>query len=218
MATIPDTDIELLSAYLDGMLSAEERARVAQRLEREPALRAAYDDVRRITTLLHELPAPRPRRSFTLDARMPRVRRALPWRWLRPLQYAGGAAMLIVMLLGITLATTPLNQPLAMNLAAPALPESEDSAPAAAPLAAAAPVEDAASARARGADEAPEAGGSAPLGDEPDDLLAAGAQVIPSSTPAEPPIAWYLALGLAGLVVLGALTATVVRAMLVRRR
>src|SRR6266567_4690518 len=40
-----DTDIELLSAYIDRRLSDDERAALEQRLKSTPALRSALDDL-----------------------------------------------------------------------------------------------------------------------------------------------------------------------------
>lgn len=219
MATLSDADLDLLSAYLDGMLSADERARVEQRLEHEPALRAACADLRRIITALHELPALQPRRSLAVDAAHPRIRRALPWRWLRPLQYAGSLALVIMAVLGVTLAGVPANQsPLAMNLAAPALPAAgEATAEDGAPFAAAAPAGDAA--RSRSTEQAPAGdavAGAAPPADGSGELLAGGAQVAPRA--ADPPVMTHLGLGLAGLIALAALVATTMRAILVRSR
>ncbi|MBU6334199.1 MAG: zf-HC2 domain-containing protein [Chloroflexi bacterium] len=219
MATLSDADLDLLSAYLDGMLPADERARVEQRLEHEPALRAACADLRRIITALHELPALQPRRSLAVDAAHPRIRRALPWRWLRPLQYAGSLALVIMAVLGVTLAGVPANQsPLAMNLAAPALPAAEEAtAEGGAPFAAAAPADDAA--RSRSTEQAPAGdavAGAAPPADGSGELLAGGAQVAPRA--ADPPVMTHLGLGLAGLIALAALVATTMRAILVRSR
>jgi anti-sigma factor RsiW len=220
MATLSDADLDLLSAYLDGMLSADERARVEQRLEHEPALRAACADLRRIITALHELPALQPRRSLAVDAAHPRIRRALPWRWLRPLQYAGSLALVIMAVLGVTLAGVPANQsPLAMNLAAPALPAAgEATAEDGAPFAAAAPADDDA-ARSRSTEQAPAGdavAGAAPPADESSELLATGAQAAPPT--ADAPVVVRLGLGLAALVVLAALIATAARAVLARSR
>ena len=219
MATLSDADLDLLSAYLDGMLSADERARVEQRMEREPALRMACGELRRIIVTLRELPALQPQRSLAIDAAHPRIRRALPWRWLRPLQYAGGLAMLVIALLGVTLAGTPSNQPLAMNLAAPALPApNEDAAEDGAPLAAAALAGDDAG-RARGTEREPAGDAvaeAAPPADGSGELLATGAQAAPP--PADAPVVVRLGLGLAALVVLAALIATAARAVLARSR
>lgn len=61
-----DTDLELLSAYIDGQLSDTERAALVERLRREPALRTALDELRATVGLLRELEPLRPPRAFTI--------------------------------------------------------------------------------------------------------------------------------------------------------
>jgi len=77
---IPPDDLELLSAYLDGELSESERAALESRLDSEPALRDALDDLRRTVQILKAAPAIKPPRNFTLDPA--RYRRRAPW-WAR---------------------------------------------------------------------------------------------------------------------------------------
>jgi hypothetical protein len=62
MADLTDIDYELLSAYLDEMLSADERAALEARLRAEPELRAALDDLRVVQQAVASLPVmPAPR-------------------------------------------------------------------------------------------------------------------------------------------------------------
>lgn len=59
-------DLELLSGYLDGELIARDHARLLLRLEREPGLRQALEELRAVTQQLGSIPdVPLPR-SFTL--------------------------------------------------------------------------------------------------------------------------------------------------------
>jgi len=59
-------DLELLSAYIDGELSARGIARLLPRLDREPGLKQALDEMKAVVQQLGSLPeAPLPR-SFTL--------------------------------------------------------------------------------------------------------------------------------------------------------
>jgi hypothetical protein len=59
-------DLELLSAYIDGELSARGLARLLPRLDREPGLKQALEDMKAVVQQLGSLPeAPLPR-SFTL--------------------------------------------------------------------------------------------------------------------------------------------------------
>src|SRR3989338_8072522 len=53
-------DLDRLSAYLDGQLSASEKARLEARLRSEADLREALDGLRRGQTALRGLPAPPP--------------------------------------------------------------------------------------------------------------------------------------------------------------
>ncbi len=57
---------ELLSAYLDGQLSAEEQARLEARLAADPALKAELDALRRTVALVRDLPPVPVPRNFIL--------------------------------------------------------------------------------------------------------------------------------------------------------
>ncbi len=61
-------DLDRLSAYLDNSLSPADRARLEDRLGREPELRAALNDLRVTVRLLRALPTLKPPRNFTLTA------------------------------------------------------------------------------------------------------------------------------------------------------
>jgi len=99
---------ELLSAYLDGQLSAGERARVDARLAADPALRAELDALRRTVALVRELPpVPVPRNFILPQAVAPRPRPERPARfrrtWAAPLLTAATAVvslMFVVVLAG----------------------------------------------------------------------------------------------------------------------
>jgi hypothetical protein len=69
-----DQELELLSAYLDGMLTTEERAALEARLANEPALRRELESLRQTVQLMNMLPPVRAPRDFTLDERMLRRR------------------------------------------------------------------------------------------------------------------------------------------------
>ncbi len=66
MADLTDIDYELLSAYLDEMLSVDERAALEARLRVEPALRAALDDLRVVQQAVASLPVMPAPRDFRL--------------------------------------------------------------------------------------------------------------------------------------------------------
>lgn len=59
-------DLERLSAYLDGALSAREKARLEARLRLEPGLRRSLRELQSTVELVRSLPEVRPPRSFAL--------------------------------------------------------------------------------------------------------------------------------------------------------
>lgn len=63
-------DIDLLSSYLDGQLSASESARLEARLGSEPELRSVLQDLRGTRSLLRQLPMRKAPRSFKLTPQM----------------------------------------------------------------------------------------------------------------------------------------------------
>ncbi len=77
---VPEQDFDLLSAYLDGQLSPDERRALEVRLAEDAELRAALDDLRQTVALLHAAPRLIPPRNFTLDPA--KYRRIKPW-WAR---------------------------------------------------------------------------------------------------------------------------------------
>ena len=98
MYNLPDSDLELLSGYIDNRLGGSEQATLERRLGADPRLRAELEDLRATTTLLRELdPLPLPR-SFTLDrATAPRRRSFLSLAWV--MQLGGGLAGLALVLM-----------------------------------------------------------------------------------------------------------------------
>ena len=78
LSRLPPRDLEALSAYADGRLSPVERQPMDARLQEDPALRRALDEIRATSALLRALPSVRPPRNFLLTPGMAGVRR----RWL----------------------------------------------------------------------------------------------------------------------------------------
>lgn len=116
-----DRDLELLSAYIDGELSAKEQARLEQRLAADVTLRRTLAGLKRVQTTLHALPTVKPPRSFVLKpemvgqaARQPGLTRFIP-----VLNFATTlAAVLFAVVIGSQLATA--GQPMAAPISAQA--------------------------------------------------------------------------------------------------
>jgi len=135
---VPESDLELLSAYIDNELTAAERVNLERRLSSEPTLKAELDELRFATGLLHEIETVRPPRSFALDpATAPRPQRFVPWAWV--MQLSSGLAGLALVLLatvqflaGGSMASAPMAAREAPAAQAPA-PMAQIAAPTAAP-------------------------------------------------------------------------------------
>ncbi len=100
-----ESDLELLSAYLDDQLSSIERGTLERRLEQESGLRLALNELQTTVTILRDLEPLRPPRSFTLD---PASVRQAPLR--RPLSWFGQlgtslAGMMLVLVASVQLLT-----------------------------------------------------------------------------------------------------------------
>jgi hypothetical protein len=126
-AQLNDHDLEQLSAYLDRQLSEEERRTLEERLENEPELRRALDELRATVGVLHDLEPVRPPRSFTIAPESVAPRRS----WLGWLTAVPVAAVLMIALLFSQMQGAPSAAlaPVAQQAAAPtAAPASESSA------------------------------------------------------------------------------------------
>lgn len=78
----PPIDDELLSAYLDGQVSADERAAVEAAMAADPDVRARLADFRATVALLRALPQPAPRRTFILTPEQAAAIRPARVPWL----------------------------------------------------------------------------------------------------------------------------------------
>lgn len=103
--TLPDHDLDLLSAYLDGQLSAQDRQSLEARLAQDATLRTALQELRDTVALVRGLPRVRAPRNFTLDPAIYGNQRAWWKRWRLPgfetlLQLSGavGAAASIALI------------------------------------------------------------------------------------------------------------------------
>lgn len=109
---LSERDLELLSAYLDGDLAAQDKRALDERLAREESLRAALGDLRASRELLRSLPLLKAPRSFALDPAMYGWRAAW-WQRIPAFENAfqlagalGAAASLLLVVVGLLLAST----------------------------------------------------------------------------------------------------------------
>jgi hypothetical protein len=116
---------ELLSAYLDGQLGAEERARLEAQLASDPALRVELEALRRTVALVRDLPRVPVPRNFILPQTMvarPRPVLLRSRRLLAPLLTTATsiAALLLVVVLVGDLLSAATGRRLALAPGAPA--------------------------------------------------------------------------------------------------
>jgi hypothetical protein len=109
---LSDDDAELLSAYLDNMLTAAEREALEKRLDSDAFLRVELQAMRRMVTWLNQMPDLKAPRNFTLSAEAianeppPNVV-LLPRRnvWL-----SAAAAAVVIVLFGVVFVLSTLRQ------------------------------------------------------------------------------------------------------------
>lgn len=89
-------DWQRLSAYIDGQITSSEQDRLEARLENEPALQVALDDLRAMKQKLGELPKLRAPRNFTLTPEMVIQRRYM--RRYNSLRLASAVAGILLVL------------------------------------------------------------------------------------------------------------------------
>jgi anti-sigma factor RsiW len=109
-------DIEALSAYIDGQISARERTRLEIRLQSDQALTSALNELRQTRAILKRLPRRRAARNFTLTPGMAGIRPPVP-RLVPVFSWASAAAILLFI---VTLGTSLIGQ-LSIGPAAPML-------------------------------------------------------------------------------------------------
>ncbi|MGQ9927141.1 MAG: anti-sigma factor family protein [Chloroflexaceae bacterium] len=142
---LSDSDLELLSAYIDNALSVAERTNLERRLAADPRLRAELEELQATTQLLRQLAPVRPPRSFTLDpATAPRPAPAFRLSWFMQLG-SGLVGLALVVLATVQLLASAPNVVGVMPPASAAVdvapmgaktaPEAEMYAPASTPVA-----------------------------------------------------------------------------------
>jgi hypothetical protein len=115
---LSESDVELLSSYLDNQLSVAERLRLERRLAEDARLRAELEDLRATTVALRALEPVRPPRSFALDpATAPRRAFSLPLAWF--MQLGSGLAGLALVLLATVQIFAGSSLPMAASSAPP---------------------------------------------------------------------------------------------------
>ncbi len=101
---LTDRDYELLSAYIDGELSATERANIERRLQSDAIWQQEYEALRTTTQLVRNLPTLQAPRDFTLTPQMAQAaRRITPLPKRRRTNYTPWAvlvAAVFVMVIG----------------------------------------------------------------------------------------------------------------------
>ena len=136
LGNLKSSDLELLSAYVDGECSKRQTERIESRLHAEPAFRRAFEELRATAGLFRSLPEVQPPRSFALTPEMIGSRRKQPYPIL---QLATAlASFVFVVLVGLDALTAGLVPVLGST--APGVTAVEQ--PAMAPEMALAPAED----------------------------------------------------------------------------
>src|SRR5450432_1819332 len=98
-----ETDLELLSAYLDGALNEQERAALETRLQTDPELSRELARLRATVELIKTLPTLAAPRDFTLTPRMVRRPGILTSAAFSALS---AAAAIILLVIGVGLFST----------------------------------------------------------------------------------------------------------------
>src|SRR5574340_13804 len=131
-AKLSSREWELISAYIDGELNAQEKARLEERIKISPEYQQAIEGLRRTKAILQKAPVRKVPRNFTLTqadvqpARLP--------RWIPTMQWASAAVALVAgflfasqMIPGFVSQKT--NAPAAMESAAPTQSPLAETAP-----------------------------------------------------------------------------------------
>ena len=106
------TDVEQLSAYLDGQLGPSDRERLESRLAADASLRAILDQLRVSRALLRRVPRRKAPRNFTLNPLNARIRAPQPLA-VPLLRYSGALASILFVLTVAINGLTPLARSLA---------------------------------------------------------------------------------------------------------
>jgi len=116
-ARLSNRDWELISACLDGALSAEDTRRIEARLSKEADFREAYESLMRTRGIIRSTPAVKRRRNFFLT---PEMVHSPCWYWLIPVFNYGSAIAAVLAILFLVMDILP-----AGKLASPVSPARE---------------------------------------------------------------------------------------------
>jgi hypothetical protein len=117
---ISNRDWELLSEYIDKQLSPPKQSKLELRMQQEPELRAAFEDLRRTRSILRSAPKMKAPRNFTLKPHMVperKTRRAYPF-----FQFATAMAAVLLVLAFAGEMFTGIESPFTMEAPPPAAP------------------------------------------------------------------------------------------------
>lgn len=98
--TLSSKEWELISAYLDDELSAQEKARLEERLKTRPEYQEALEGLRRTKYILQKAPVHKVPRNFTLTAAD--VQPVRTPRWVPLMQWSSAAVALVAVFLFAT--------------------------------------------------------------------------------------------------------------------
>jgi hypothetical protein len=118
---ISNRDWELLSEYLDQQLSQGKQSKLEMRMQQEPELRAAFEDLRKTRSILRSAPRLRAPRNFTLKPHMVPERK--PRRVYPFFQFASAVATVMLLLVFVGEIFNPgFGTPVGMEAPPPAAP------------------------------------------------------------------------------------------------
>lgn len=115
-ATLKPRDAELLSAYLDDALNAQQRTLLEKRMAADSLLQSELEDFRQLRQLLRAVPMRRSPRKLTLTPEMVPARQSLAaFNWLR---YSSAVAAIALVLMFVVVDLAP-RIPMAYRVAEP---------------------------------------------------------------------------------------------------
>jgi hypothetical protein len=123
-------DYELLSAYIDGELTDDERTALEQRLAKESFLQRELDLLRTTVALIHYLQPMTAPRNFTLTDEMVNASKVIQFKPRRRIrtEYLSLVASVVLMLFGVIFMLSEINEPQGFSADASSFIQSDSSA------------------------------------------------------------------------------------------